>query len=541
MKKITLLILFVLPFFGMAQLTTNNTFTIDDDGGATGIEGWSLKNGGTLSHDATEGNVSAGSLKLVSDGDSRAQTSNTTVPIAGSYTLTGYVKGNIGDSYHVQIWQSGGGGVGASGTTKTILTSGWEPFSITADMVTGQSANIRFWGDTSGASPIGDYYLDDVYLSFNTPGDFNYDFTFDTDTEFEGWGYSNGTATVVSGSLNLVSTGNSPKIILDPLYYKVPADTYTTVAITLTNETTNTLLRFYHPKVASGTLYTEIYIAPNAAEQTYTLNLTDNDGWSGAIDELGILIRSGGNGNPAAGTIKFSRVQFSSGTTEKHVYNFDGTTTEGWEMVSANGYVSDLSSGLLTFIPTNGKFAKITMGANHINTAIVNAIRVVLENNSTTDNQIRIVLPNSGGNISQGVLLAPVAEATYEIALDGLSGWTGNVSQISLQFVDSGNNGKSSGGGEFIINKIEFFANETIGVDKLNADLNLVLFPNPVNNLLSISTEVTQIEIYNILGQKIVSLNNVTSIDTSNFERGSYIAIITSDEGATATKRFVKN
>jgi hypothetical protein len=62
---------------------------------------------------------------------------------------------------------------------------------------------------------------------------------------------------------------------------------------------------------------------------------------------------------------------------------------------------------------------------------------------------------------------------------------------------------------------------------------NLKIFPNPITNKFSISTnkKVEKIEIYNVNGKQILSFNNPNSndFDIENFENGVYIILITID------------
>ncbi|GEM_PF-5029543 len=62
---------------------------------------------------------------------------------------------------------------------------------------------------------------------------------------------------------------------------------------------------------------------------------------------------------------------------------------------------------------------------------------------------------------------------------------------------------------------------------------NFKIFPNPITNKFSISTnkKVEKIEIYNVNGKQILSFNNPNSndFDIENFENGVYIILITID------------
>ncbi len=72
------------------------------------------------------------------------------------------------------------------------------------------------------------------------------------------------------------------------------------------------------------------------------------------------------------------------------------------------------------------------------------------------------------------------------------------------------------------------------------------LYPNPVNDILNINKksdiEISSINIYNTLGQLVMTVanaKNINSIDVSNFSQGNYFVKINSDKG-TSNTRFIK-
>ncbi len=86
-----------------------------------------------------------------------------------------------------------------------------------------------------------------------------------------------------------------------------------------------------------------------------------------------------------------------------------------------------------------------------------------------------------------------------------------------------------------------------VGLTDLN-DINeeIKTFPNPVNDLLNIDTEIpfTKIEIINSLGQivkteELVLNNNKTSINTKDLPEGFYLLNFTALNSQTLSKRFV--
>jgi len=72
-------------------------------------------------------------------------------------------------------------------------------------------------------------------------------------------------------------------------------------------------------------------------------------------------------------------------------------------------------------------------------------------------------------------------------------------------------------------------------------DSSVFIYPNPAMNFLNYSAEgVKNIEVYNLLGQKLKAEKAVGSVNTSTFSKGSYILKLISENGAVSTKRFIK-
>lgn len=75
----------------------------------------------------------------------------------------------------------------------------------------------------------------------------------------------------------------------------------------------------------------------------------------------------------------------------------------------------------------------------------------------------------------------------------------------------------------------------------------LILYPNPVNDLLKITSkqniELRSMEIYNMIGQLVISVpnaNGISSIDISSLSTGNYFLKVVSDKG-TSNIKFIKN
>lgn len=81
----------------------------------------------------------------------------------------------------------------------------------------------------------------------------------------------------------------------------------------------------------------------------------------------------------------------------------------------------------------------------------------------------------------------------------------------------------------------------TLSTDKFNS-FEFKTYPNPVEDRLFISSKenIQSAEIFNLLGKKVLSLNNFeNSINVSSLSKSVYILKLTSDQGVS-TKRFVK-
>ena len=72
-------------------------------------------------------------------------------------------------------------------------------------------------------------------------------------------------------------------------------------------------------------------------------------------------------------------------------------------------------------------------------------------------------------------------------------------------------------------------------------DSSVFIYPNPAMNVLNYRAEgVKNIEVYNLLGQKLKAEKAVGSVNTSTFSKGSYILKLIRENGAVSTKRFIK-
>jgi hypothetical protein len=144
------------------------------------------------------------------------------------------------------------------------------------------------------------------------------------------------------------------------------------------------------------------------------------------------------------------------------------------------------------------------------------------------------------GNIFYRVIDATTtAQDGSTITLNG-SSFTNITTPVTFRFY--GWNSEATGG-TFSIDNVAMSGNiTTLGI-KQNAISGLKIYPNPVTNgnlfITSDTSEVKQVEIYNVLGKQVLAAKTTTAaINVGNLNKGLYMLKIT-EEGKTATRKLV--
>jgi photosystem II stability/assembly factor-like uncharacterized protein len=148
---------------------------------------------------------------------------------------------------------------------------------------------------------------------------------------------------------------------------------------------------------------------------------------------------------------------------------------------------------------------------------------------STTDNDPASFTSISGPTYSE----API---TWTQVTFDLSDYDGQTVYVAIQCV-------SADAFIFMIDDVSL--DFTVGVPDVQQDMNIAIFPNPVTNQMNITSgvEMTQVEIFNQLGQKTISKvvkDTRFSLNTTGFDKGVYVVRIISDEGVVTKKITVK-
>ena len=82
--------------------------------------------------------------------------------------------------------------------------------------------------------------------------------------------------------------------------------------------------------------------------------------------------------------------------------------------------------------------------------------------------------------------------------------------------------------------------NYTVGLEENNA-LNVELYPNPVNNLLTVKGDnIVKVAIFNALGQEVVAVENRNEIDVTSLNNGFYFVRVTDVNGNVYVNKIVK-
>ena len=84
-------------------------------------------------------------------------------------------------------------------------------------------------------------------------------------------------------------------------------------------------------------------------------------------------------------------------------------------------------------------------------------------------------------------------------------------------------------------------SDEIFGIDE-NSQLDFSIYPSPTTGALNIESEstITQIEIYNQLGQLVTSNSNQNTIDISSVNTGLYFVKLKDDNGNVTTQKVIK-
>ena len=234
-------------------------------------------------------------------------------------------------------------------------------------------------------------------------------------------------------------------------------------------------------------------------------------------------------------------------TSDSSDTNFD-TTAELEEWIGAQHATVTVDNDVLTWeitgVSTKLKYDACSFAPTAWN---INALKIGYTN-GTNNTRMRLSHPKEGGNefinYDEMAILGDATNGVGEIDTSLLhSSWIGNLSQLEL-YIRNDNANAGSTNGTFTINYIEFYYAETAGLadSNLSDENSIHLFPNPVKDILSIKSPsiLKKLEVFNVLGQKVMGRENTNSLNVTKLNSGAYILKTINENGTVSTKKFIK-
>ena len=234
-------------------------------------------------------------------------------------------------------------------------------------------------------------------------------------------------------------------------------------------------------------------------------------------------------------------------TSDASDTNFD-TSAELNEWIGAQHATVTVDNDVLTWeitgVSTKLKYDACSFAPTAWN---INALKIGYTN-GTNNTRIRLSHPKDGGNefisYDDMAISGDATNGVGEIDTSLLhTSWIGNLSQLEL-YIRNDNANAGSTNGNFTINYIEFYYAETAGLadSNLSDENSIHLFPNPVKDILSIKSPsiLKKLEVFNVLGQKVMGRENTNSLNVTKLNSGAYILKTMNENGAVSTKKFIK-
>tara|TARA_R110002049_G_scaffold18043_3_gene69429 strand:+ start:14407 stop:15783 length:1377 start_codon:yes stop_codon:yes gene_type:complete len=203
------------------------------------------------------------------------------------------------------------------------------------------------------------------------------------------------------------------------------------------------------------------------------------------------------------------------------LFNSDGDS-EGWIETNATASVA---GGNLTVTPEADKFGKIELTNFAVSAANYQYLQVTLQNLTTNDDGLRVVV--GAENITIPISVSDASMKQYEFDLSTLTTWTGNVNDVTITFRDEDNAsgaGKSSGTGDFVIDSI-IFSNTTLSSKDFDT-VSFSFYPNPASDIVYFkgNNAISKVTVFDITGKQVLTgkLSN-NELNISPLKSGLYL------------------
>lgn len=293
----------------------------------------------------------------------------------------------------------------------------------------------------------------------------------------------------------------------------------------------------------------------SGSAQTITLSLCNSS------YDTSVLVYTGTSGNLTlvAGNDDFASCNVTNDSVQsKVIFTSDGTTTyyiavEGWNAVSVGAFVMDVTCATVTppAVENQDCGTALNVQVDGLDNNSDNSFGTVSSTQpscdpfgSIQDVWFSFVAPTSGlvtalltpttmtslnFNIYSGACgaLTPVANTCNSNLTAATSEVLTGLTPGTTYFVQVWSN--SAEQGTFTLR----LSDDGLGNNSFDTS-NFTYYPNPVKNTLNLSynQEISNVEVFNLLGQKVISnvINaNAAQIDLSNLSKGAYMVKVTSN------------
>lgn len=316
------------------------------------------------------------------------------------------------------------------------------------------------------------------------------------------------------------------------------------VGITLRNNDANgpSFMRVSYPKVSSGRVYKNIDITTGDPDfKTYWIDLSNASNWVGTINDFKVHFKSTGNTDyflpETPVSIDVDKIEFAAqpSTTLKNSYTFD-TDGDSEGFSALNGSIESVAGGILTFVPTPDKYAKLEQISHHVD-ASNKYVHITLKNNSALNDQLRLVSDGLDGTKTMEISVNDAAFKTYTFDLSAEPGWTGN--QLFTIGIGSLEDGKAKDDGKAEFDEVTFDNAVTV-FDQAYPEFSM--YPNPAKEtLFIISTQsIASVTFIDITGKEVLKVDQsgTDQINLSDLTPGIYMVRVESVQNTYSTRKL---
>ncbi|WP_299058008.1 T9SS type A sorting domain-containing protein, partial [uncultured Polaribacter sp.] len=227
---------------------------------------------------------------------------------------------------------------------------------------------------------------------------------------------------------------------------------------------------------------------------------------------------------------------------------------------------SSTSTGTITYSIVAGGTGEVSLTGNTVSivkagTVRVKAVVAADENYETAEKEVVLTIAKANQTITFNSFTVPTDSQTFNLEATASSGLSVSFSSSDTDVVTiNANTVTIVGVGTATISAIQpgnenynpaEIESQTITITTLSTtsellDLELVLYPNPATNVVSIKTESSlnlKVVIYDINGRTLKEIDGYTSnqlIDIADLSSGTYLIKVISSKGGKMMKRLIK-